>query len=63
MPNELHFLSSFTTSVVFRFQKVQQAHKKEISVANSLEIESRSTKRQKLEGGLLRKVSRPFFLW
>lgn len=39
-----------------RFQKVQQVHKKEISVANSLEIESQSTKRQKLEGGLLRKV-------
>ncbi|WJX60380.1 hypothetical protein P8452_45596 [Trifolium repens] len=38
-----------------RFQKVQ-AHKKEINLANSTEIESQATKRQKLDGGLLRKV-------
>jgi hypothetical protein len=55
MPNELHFLTSSTNSIIFRFQKVQ-AHKKEINLANSTEIESQATKRQKLDGGLLHKV-------
>ncbi|XP_004511630.1 protein TPX2 isoform X2 [Cicer arietinum] len=38
-----------------RFQKVL-AHKKEINLANSSEIESQAAKRQKLESGLLCKV-------
>ncbi|CAI8589222.1 unnamed protein product [Vicia faba] len=38
-----------------RFQKIQ-ALKKKINVANSTVVESQSAKRQKLEGGLLRKV-------
>ncbi|CAJ2650565.1 unnamed protein product [Trifolium pratense] len=38
-----------------RFQKAE-AHKKEIYLAKSIEIESQATKRQKLDGGLSRKV-------
>ncbi|XP_058772914.1 protein TPX2-like isoform X2 [Vicia villosa] len=38
-----------------RFKKVQ-AHKKEINLANTTVIESQAAKRQKLDGGLLRKV-------
>lgn len=62
MPRELHFLKSPPTSIVLRFQKVQ-AHNKEINLSNSSGMESQAAKRQKLEGGLLRKVCKSFFLW